>query len=53
MRRKTIAKSLSNLITRDELIQIGIDPMARPENISPNNFVILANYLAKLADQHE
>ena len=48
MRRKTIAKSLNSLITRGELIEIGIDPKARPENISPDNFVILANYLTRL-----
>jgi len=45
-RRKTIANILSNVISKSELLEIDIDPMARPENISPQKFVDLSNFLS-------
>ncbi len=45
-RRKTLSNSLRELLTREEIGQLGVDPQARAERISPAEFAHLANYLA-------
>lgn len=45
-RRKTIANSLQGLLTQPDLLQLGISPTLRAENLTLNDYVILTNYLA-------
>jgi 16S rRNA (adenine1518-N6/adenine1519-N6)-dimethyltransferase len=40
-RRKTISNSLKNLIDRSTITSLGIDPSARAENLTLNDFVKL------------
>ena len=43
LRRKTIGKSLGNLFSKEELIELNIEPSLRPENLSIDQFLQLAN----------
>ncbi|MBA2710816.1 MAG: 16S rRNA (adenine(1518)-N(6)/adenine(1519)-N(6))-dimethyltransferase RsmA [Tatlockia sp.] len=45
MRRKTLANNLKPLIDAAKLRDLGIDPQARPEQISVKDFVQITNYL--------
>ncbi len=45
MRRKTIRNGLKTLMSSDELEQLGIDPGLRPERLSLESFVKIADYL--------
>ncbi|WP_440876200.1 16S rRNA (adenine(1518)-N(6)/adenine(1519)-N(6))-dimethyltransferase RsmA [Thalassotalea sp. PLHSN55] len=45
-RRKTIRNSFKKLVSADELEQLGIDPSLRPENISLEQYVNIANFIA-------
>ncbi len=45
-RRKTIRNSLGNLFSVETLIELGIDPAMRAENISVAQYCQLANYVA-------
>lgn len=47
MRRKTLANNLAKLIPVGEINNLGINPKARPEQISIKEYVLLANYLAE------
>jgi 16S rRNA (adenine1518-N6/adenine1519-N6)-dimethyltransferase len=42
-RRKTISNSLKHLVTRDTIESLGIDPAARAENLSLQQFTDLSN----------
>lgn len=42
-RRKTLRKSLKNVVTPDELTLLKVDPGLRPENLSVEQFVAIAN----------
>lgn len=44
-RRKTIRNSFKNLISADQLQELGINPGLRPENLSLKDYVDVANYL--------
>ncbi|MBQ4813038.1 16S rRNA (adenine(1518)-N(6)/adenine(1519)-N(6))-dimethyltransferase RsmA [Pseudoalteromonas luteoviolacea] len=44
-RRKTLRNSLSNLLTVEEITQLGIDPSLRAENISLTQFIEIANWI--------
>jgi 16S rRNA (adenine1518-N6/adenine1519-N6)-dimethyltransferase len=44
-RRKTIANSLKNLLDRDRITDLGLDPGARAETLSLNQFALLAGIL--------
>lgn len=46
-RRKTLRKSLSGYLSAEELIACGVDPMQRPEQLSPRSFADLANHWAQ------
>ncbi|NMP15825.1 16S rRNA (adenine(1518)-N(6)/adenine(1519)-N(6))-dimethyltransferase RsmA [Thalassotalea sp. Y01] len=46
-RRKTIRNSLKKLLSAEQLEQLGISPSLRPENISLQEYVKVANYLAE------
>lgn len=46
-RRKTLRNSLKNLVTPQIFTQLAIDPKLRAENLSVNQFIILANSLCK------
>lgn len=46
-RRKTIRNSFKQLISASELEALNIDPNLRPENLSVEQFVLLANWLDK------
>lgn len=43
MRRKTLRNTLKNLISNDELAAIGIDGSLRPENLTLQDYVTIAN----------
>ena len=43
-RRKTISNGLKNIVTQEQLFELGIDPKARPENLTVAQFVAIANY---------
>ena len=45
-RRKTLRKSLSSLMSADEIEHCGITPMQRPEQLSAAEFAALANHVA-------
>ena len=45
MRRKTLGRALSGLLTREQIESVGIDPMARAETLEPGQFAALANLL--------
>jgi len=47
MRRKTLSNTLKPLIRSDELVKLGIDPKARAEQLSVNDYVKLAIFLEK------
>ncbi|MCF6318089.1 MAG: 16S rRNA (adenine(1518)-N(6)/adenine(1519)-N(6))-dimethyltransferase RsmA [Proteobacteria bacterium] len=42
-RRKTIKNNLKKIITEQQLIDVGIDPKARPETLSVDDYVNLTN----------
>ncbi|ULJ63059.1 16S rRNA (adenine(1518)-N(6)/adenine(1519)-N(6))-dimethyltransferase RsmA [Wielerella bovis] len=44
-RRKTIRNNLKNIASDDDLQAVGISPQQRPEEIAPELFVKLSNYL--------
>lgn len=46
-RRKTIRNSMRNFITPEQLTLLGIDPNLRPENLTLEQFVIIANWLSE------
>ena len=43
MRRKTIARSLSGWLNREQISAADIDPGERPEQLRPEDFAKLAN----------
>ncbi len=45
MRRKTLGRALSGVLTREQIQSAGIDPMARAETLEPGQFADLANLL--------
>lgn len=45
-RRKTLRNCLKNIIAVEAIEQLGIDPTLRPEYLTLDNFITLANYLA-------
>lgn len=45
-RRKTIRNNMGNFITAEELTSLGIDPNLRPENLTLEQFVTIANWLS-------
>jgi 16S rRNA (adenine1518-N6/adenine1519-N6)-dimethyltransferase len=45
-RRKVIRNCLAGMFTENDLIDIGIDPQARPEAVPLNHFVALANRIS-------
>lgn len=44
-RRKTLANALKKLVSREQLLTLGIDPMLRAEQLSVDNFVQISNIL--------
>lgn len=44
-RRKTIRNNLKKYLTDEQLIQLSIDPSARPETLELQNFVDISNWL--------
>lgn len=44
-RRKTLRNTLKTLFNADQLLHLGIDPGARPENLTLEQYVHLANHL--------
>lgn len=42
MRRKTIRNALKGYVTAEEIIALGLDPRARPENLSLPNYIAIA-----------
>lgn len=46
-RRKTIKNNLKSLISEQQLIALGIDPKARPEQLSVEQFITLSNSLIR------
>lgn len=45
-RRKTIRNSFKKLINVEQLTALGIDPSLRPENLTIDNYITVANFLA-------
>jgi 16S rRNA (adenine1518-N6/adenine1519-N6)-dimethyltransferase len=48
MRRKTLANNLKGVITAQQLTQLGIDPIKRPEQITLPEYINITNFIAKL-----
>ena len=46
-RRKTISNSVARLSTVDDLVNVAIDPRARAEQLTPDDFVRLAMHLSR------
>jgi 16S rRNA (adenine1518-N6/adenine1519-N6)-dimethyltransferase len=44
-RRKTIRNSFKKLLAVETLVQLGIDPTLRPENISVDEYIMIANHI--------
>jgi 16S rRNA (adenine1518-N6/adenine1519-N6)-dimethyltransferase len=49
-RRKTLRNALAACCTPDDLRAVGIDPQARGENLSVEDFVRLANQVSEVRD---
>ena len=49
-RRKTVRNAMKTLLGEDELRALGIDPGLRPESLAIADYVGLANYLSRRAD---
>ena len=49
-RRKTLRNALKSLVNEAELAELGIDASLRPEMLAIGDYVALANYLARRAD---
>ena len=47
MRRKTLGRALSGVLTRRQIESVGIDPMARAETLEPGQFAELASLLER------
>ena len=45
-RRKTLRNALSEYMSKEDLIKLGLDPNARPETLTVLDYIRLANYLA-------
>lgn len=45
MRRKTLGRALTGVLTRQQIQSVGIDPIARAETLEPRQFAELANLL--------
>lgn len=52
-RRKTLRNCLKNIIPVDVIESLGIDPTLRPEYLTVDNFITLANWLADNKDETE
>ena len=50
-RRKTLRNALADYATVQELVALGLDPLVRPENLSLEDFVRVANAVASRAGQ--
>ena len=48
-RRKTIANSLSSLINKDRLQELGFDPQMRAENLTVQDYVNLSKYYTQFS----
>lgn len=50
MRRKTLANNLMGLISAEQIVDLGMDPKLRPEQIKIEQYIILANspYIKRL-----
>ncbi|UNM95983.1 16S rRNA (adenine(1518)-N(6)/adenine(1519)-N(6))-dimethyltransferase RsmA [Ignatzschineria rhizosphaerae] len=49
MKRKMLRNNLKSLLSEEEILNLGIDPKIRAENLHIEDFVKLSNYLAKRA----
>ncbi|SET61972.1 16S rRNA (adenine(1518)-N(6)/adenine(1519)-N(6))-dimethyltransferase RsmA [Thalassotalea agarivorans] len=49
-RRKTLRNSFKKLLTAEEIIECGVDPTLRPENVTIKQYVDLANFLDSKKD---
>lgn len=47
MRRKTLSNNLKGILSADELIDLGLNPTTRPEQLSINEFVRIVQYINK------
>lgn len=50
-RRKTIRNSLKNLVTADQISQLGLDPTIRAEYLSLNDFVKIAQFVSTITPE--
>lgn len=48
-RRKTLSNSLKEFISSDSLEKMGINPKSRAENLTVQEYINIANYVAKLS----
>jgi len=46
-RRKTLRNALAGLLTESKLVELGVNPGARAENLSLNDYVTLSKHLGK------
>lgn len=52
-RRKTIRNSFKKLLDVDQLTSLNIDPSLRPENLSIDQFIALANLVDSIGEAGE
>jgi 16S rRNA (adenine1518-N6/adenine1519-N6)-dimethyltransferase len=46
-RRKTLRNALRDLVTLEQIEEVGLDPGARPETIAPEGFNLLAQKIVR------
>jgi len=53
-RRKAVRNSLKKLLTLEQLENLNIDAGVRPENLTPSEYISIANFLSKqVTNEHE
>jgi 16S rRNA (adenine1518-N6/adenine1519-N6)-dimethyltransferase len=45
LRRKTMRNSLKRFLDSDDFVSLAIDPQARAENLSLNDYIAITDYL--------
>ena len=51
-RRKTIKNNLKKIVSEQQLIELGIDPKARPETLTVEHYINITNYIGSAGGSH-
>ena len=49
-RRKTLSNALKELLTKDHLEHLGINPLLRAENLEIKDYILITDFLNNLQD---